>query len=204
MKSKIISKKAKMIIAFLGYSFLPESLAHLELGEYGLGVIYDYSDFECDLAELWGEQNYLFAFSMGVAVAEKICKEAEFKKAVAMNGTPFGIDEKFGIPKELFKASLDNFDFENFKRLCFLKDLAKVNFAFNANPKAELEMLYRTFCEQKCEKNIIWDKIISSNKDMIFPKSALNACFESDKIISINAPHFGLFSYTSWEQIFEI
>ena len=77
MKYELIKKSPKMIIAFLGYSFLPKSLAHLELGEYGLGVVYEYSELSFDKLEfskLLGEQNYLFAFSMGVAVANRLSR----------------------------------------------------------------------------------------------------------------------------------
>ena len=90
MKYELIKKSPKMIIAFLGYSFLPKSLAHLELGEYGLGVVYEYSELSFDKLEfskLLGEQNYLFAFSMGVAVANRFCADFSFKKSVAMNGS---------------------------------------------------------------------------------------------------------------------
>ena len=208
MKYELIKKSPKMIIAFLGYSFLPKSLAHLELGEYGLGVVYEYSELSFDKLEfskLLGEQNYLFAFSMGVAVANRFCADFSFKKAVAMNGSNAGIDAQKGISSTKFKASIDSFDFEGFKRLCFLGELKKVNFAFNAKAKAELEMLYSYFSsEKKLGSPRIWDKMILSKKDKVFANGAVLAENEFKNLESINAPHFGLFYYKTWEQIFEI
>ena len=202
MKYELIKKSPKMIIAFLGYSFLPKSLAHLELGEYGLGVVYEYSELSFDKSEfskLLGEQNYLFAFSMGVAVANRFCADFSFKKAVAMNGSNAGIDAQKGI------SSSDSFDFDGFKRLCFLGELKKVNFAFNAKAKAELEMLYSYFSsEKKLGNSRIWDKMILSKKDKVFANRAILAENEFKNLESINAPHFGLFYYKTWEQIFEI
>lgn len=208
MKYELIKKSPKMIIAFLGYSFTPESLAHLELGEYGLGVVYEYSglDFEPkEFSKMLGEKNYLFAFSMGVAVANSFCADFAFGRAVAMNGTNAGIDEKSGICPLAFKKSIDSFDFEGFKKLCFLSELKRANFAFNPTPKAELEMLYSYFSSAKKGLNSrIWDKMILSKKDKIFANEAVLNSNEFKKLESINAPHFGLFYYTSWEQIFEI
>ena len=208
MKYELIKKSPKMIIAFLGYSFLPGSLAHLELGEYGLGVVYEYSELSFDKLEfskLLGEQNYLFAFSMGVAVANRFCADFSFKKAVAMNGSNAGIDEQKGISSTKFKASIDSFDFDGFKRLCFLSELKKANFAFNANPKSELKMLYSYFSsEKKLGNSRIWDKMILSKKDKVFANGAVLAENEFKNLESINAPHFGLFYYKTWEQIFEI
>lgn len=207
MKYELIKKSPKMIIAFLGYSFLPESLAHLELGEYGLGVVYEYSELSfnnLEFSKLLGEKNYLFAFSMGVAVANEFLGDFSFKKAVAMNGSNAGIDEQKGIPSAVFKASIESFDFEGFKRLCFLSELKKVNFAFNPKPKAELESLYSYFAAKSIGNSRIWDKIILSKKDKVFANSAVLGANEFKKLEAINAPHFGLFYYKTWEQIFEI
>lgn len=207
MKYELIKKSPKMIIAFLGYSFLPESLAHLELGEYGLGVVYEYSELSfnnLEFSKLLGEKNYLFAFSMGVAVANEFLGDFAFEKSVAMNGSNAGIDEQKGISSKLFKASIESFDFEGFKRLCFLGELKKASFAFNAKPKAELEALYKHFASKNHRNSRIWDKMILSKKDKIFANEAILKACEFKKLQSINAPHFGLFNYTSWEQIFEI
>lgn len=207
MKYDLIKKSPKMIVAFLGYSFLPESLAHLELGEYGLGVVYEYSKLSFDnleFSKLLGEQNYLFAFSMGVAVANEFLGDFAFEKSVAMNGTNAGIDEQKGISSAVFKASIESFDFEGFKRLCFLGELKKADFAFNPAPKAELEALYKHFASKNPRNSRIWDKMILSKKDKIFANEAILKACEFKNLQSINAPHFGLFNYTSWEQIFEI
>ena len=187
---------------------MPKSLAHLELGEYGLGVVYEYSELsfnKLEFSKLLGEQNYLFAFSMGVAVANRFCADFSFKKAVAMNGSNAGIDAQKGISSSDFKASIEGFDFEGFKRLCFLGELKKVNFAFNAKAKAELEMLYSYFSsDKKLGNSRIWDKMILSKKDKVFANGAILAENEFKNLESINAPHFGLFYYKTWEQIFEI
>lgn len=71
MKFELIKDAKKLILCFLGYSFLPSSLAHLELGEYGLGVFYDYSDVSFDLEKI----NF---FAYGDSLANFIFKKELF------------------------------------------------------------------------------------------------------------------------------
>lgn len=204
MKLEIIKNKGnKLILFFLGYSFLPSSLGHLKINpDYDLAIVYDYSDLNCDFLNDFKEKEiYLIAFSMGVWAANLSIKNLNIKKAVAVNGTPFGIDEKFGISKENFKKTLDNFDFENFKKLCFLSDLKRVNFDFNKDSFFELKNIYKN-ATIECKNNISWDKVIISKKDLIFPP---NACewFSCQKIY-LNSPHFVFFKFDNFGEIFEV
>lgn len=222
MKFKLVKNANKLILCFLGYSFLPESLKHLELGEYGLGVIYDYTSINFDLKFLELEisktsmenfndiiskkELFLVAFSLGVFIASKIKFQTPLKCAVAINGTPFGIDENFGIKQSDFQASLQNFNFDEFKKGCFLKDISRVNFAFNNHAKAELSALYESIKNAKKDENFInWTKAIISKKDMIFPSNATQNYFRNFAsncdIQMLNSAHFAFYNFTKWEQI---
>ena len=82
---------------------------------------------------------------MGVFAANLAFNNApvfNIKYALAINGTPLGIDELYGIKQSDFKSSMDNFNFALFKKGCFLKDLSRVDFGFNENAKAELNDAY--------------------------------------------------------------
>lgn len=230
MRFKLVKDSKKLILCFLGYSFLPDSLKHLELGEYGLGVLYDYSDgdFSLDALNLrcckphntsaslnllsrdfFGKDIYLIAFSMGVFAANLAFNNApvfNIKYALAINGTPLGIDELYGIKQSDFKSSMDNFNFALFKKGCFLKDLSRVDFGFNENAKAELNALYNAAINAPKQKSkIAWDKAIISKKDLIFPPKAVQNYFRNCEpkcaLKSINAPHFAFYNFTTWEQI---
>ena len=219
MKFELIKDAKKLILCFLGYSFLPSSLAHLELGEYGLGVFYDYSDVSFDLEKInffaygdllvnfiFKKELFLVGFSLGVFIASKIKFQNPLKRAVAINGTPFGIDENFGIKQSDFKQSLENFNFAEFKKGCFLKDLGRVNFEFNKQAKAELSALYQSIINSKKDENFItWHKAIISKKDFIFPPTATKNYFSkfalNCDIQTINAPHFAFYNFKTWEQI---
>lgn len=211
-KSKSDSKK--IILVFLGYSFLPECLSSLKKTicgkECDLCVVYDYSrlDFVNLYEIIKNKEIYLIAWSMGVWAVNLVFSDDKFKdlnlvQKIAINGTIYGIDEERGIPKDVFKKSIDEFDFDNFKRLCFLKDISRVNFDFNPNSKFELEQIYK-FSQQnnKIIDIVNFDKTIISKKDFIFPIKAYENL--TCKKEFINAPHFPFFCFESLGDIFEV
>ena len=187
-----------LVLFFLGYAFRPESIAHLDSGLYDLLAVYDYRNLDFDTSFLKDREVILVAHSMGVWAANKVLKDVPLKQAIAINGTPFGIHEKFGIPPETFKRTIDRFDFDLFKIWCFLSDASKVNFPFADNPKEELCALYEASAEP-VEENIRWDKAIVSRKDLVFPPTA-SASFQCP-VKTLSAPHYPFFKLSSLEEI---
>ena len=106
MKMDLIKDSKKLIVLFLGYGFDKSSISHLKLGDYGLLVVSDYSDLGFDKEILIDKDIYLIAWSMGVWAANLALKNTPLKVAIAINGTPFGIDEKYGIKKDIFYKSI--------------------------------------------------------------------------------------------------
>ncbi len=192
------SSKRPLVLFFLGYAFTPESIAHLDSGTYDLSAVYDYRSLDLDKSVLEKREIILVAHSMGVWAANKVLKDVPLKQAIAINGTPFGIHDTFGIPPETFKRTIDRFDFELFKKWCFLSDASKVNFPFAKNPREELCALYEASSE-KVEENVRWDKAIVSKKDLVFPPTA-SACFQCP-VKTLSAPHYPFFKLSSLEEI---
>lgn len=186
------------ILFFLGYAFRPDCLSHLNFDGYDLTAVFDYNSLDFDVKNFSPRKNILIAWSMGVWAANRVLKDFPLERAIAINGTPFGIDEAFGIPPETFKKSIDQFDFALFQKWCLLSDLKKANFEFPENPKAELETLYAAAGEP-VKENVRWDKAIVSSKDLVFPPKA-SACFGCP-VKTINAPHFPFFKFRSVEEI---
>lgn len=196
---KINSNSNKIILLFLGYSFNPSCVKHLYNSD--LIVVYDYQDLNFDPSFLKDKEIYLIAWSMGVWVANLVLSDLPLKYALAINGTPFGIDDHFGIPAKSFKKSIEEFDFEFFKRNCFLNEISKVNFTFNKNPKLELENIYINALKPS-KNNIKWDKVIISKRDLIFPPKACE--WFNCKKVYINSSHFVFFKFNNIGEIFEI
>ena len=204
MKIDLIKDSKKLIVLFLGYGFDKSSISHLELGDYGLLVVSDYSDLRFDGGILANKDIYLISWSMGVWAANLVLQNTPLKVAIAINGTPFGIDEKYGIKKDIFYKSISEFDFESFKKLCFLgiNKQKFQNFTFNQNAKIELINLYKNAI-LPCQNHILWDRAYVSKRDLIFDNRAVLAYFK-DKAKIINAPHFAFFNFKSFGEIVEI
>lgn len=204
MKIDLIKEAKKLIVLFLGYGFDKSSISHLELGDYGLLVVSDYSNLSFDREILANKDIYLISWSMGVWAANLALKNTPLKVAIAINGTPFGIDEKYGIKKDIFYKSISEFDFESFKKLCFLgiNEQKFKDFTFNKNAKIELINLYKNAI-LPCENAISWDRAYISKRDLVFDNRAVLEYFK-DKARIINAPHFIFFNFKSFGEIVEI
>ena len=93
-----------LALIFLGYAFTPECLSSVDFGNYDVSVVYDYQTLEFEDLMAWEKiqnstrESFLIAWSMGVWAANRFASGLEFQKAVAINGTPFGIHKNFGIP----------------------------------------------------------------------------------------------------------
>lgn len=187
-----------LVLLFLGYAFTPESVSHLSTGPYDLAVVHDYRNLDFDRGFLKNRKIILVAWSMGVWAANKVLAGVPLQSAVAINGTPFGIHDRFGIPRETFRKTIEDFDFELFKKWCFLADISKADFPFSENPEDELRALYEASSEP-VSQNIAWTKTIVSKKDLVFPPKA-SECFECPVRI-LPAPHYPFFKLRSVEEI---
>lgn len=205
------NRNRKLRLVFLGYSFTPDCISHLEIGNADLSVVNNYRNLDFDKTFLEGRDIELISWSMGVWASNRVLNNVNITKAVAINGTPFGIHEKYGIPKGVFLRTIRRFDFTSFKKWCFGDFLDKANFSFDENPKEELEAIYKACTEdayaaqddneEGIASNIRFDKAIISTKDLVFPPQA-SLMFENRQ--EIDAPHYPFFNFKSLDEILEV
>lgn len=93
-----------LVIFVLGWAADHHAVSHISPTGCDVLCLYDYrqvyelheSDFERY------QHKYLFAWSFGVWAAEQILSRVRFTRAVALNGTPFPVDSRYGIePKRM-------------------------------------------------------------------------------------------------------
>ena len=180
------------------------------------GERYDLSkEEENSLLNFVRDNNYtrinIIAWSLGVYVVEHcreikdlITKGRELPKYnfVAINGTPFPCNDKYGIPVSVFKGTLDNLSDRNLYK--FRRRMCGENFDFFIdNPpqrslescKNELEYFYNKMIERgfhSYEFNVLWDKVYISKNDKIFPFENMNMAWRltNTPIITIDDEHF--------------
>lgn len=202
MKYKWLNKdnKTKLIVFFNGWG-MDESIAeHLQYGDYDLLMFYDYNTLhtDFDFSVLTGyEKRYLVAWSMGVMTASLF--NIQYDSGTAINGTLKPIDDKYGIPKNIYNLTLNNFNSKSAERFVnnmFLEK--KHNFKIRRdfeNIKTELQAL----TNYEANLDFQYDKIILSSKDKIIPTKNQSAFWGVEP--NIESGHAPFLNFKSWEEL---
>jgi len=87
------------VIFVLGWAATPNAIAHINIPNADVLCCYEHR--EISLLKADDFSNYrritLFAWSFGVWVSEQICAHLPLYKAIAFNGTPFPVDDRYGM-----------------------------------------------------------------------------------------------------------
>lgn len=155
------------------------------------------------------EEKYLIAWSMGIWASEFIFRDTEFKKKIAINGTPIGINNKFGINERIFLATLKNMNEENKK--IFLKNmiLEEENvFLSSEITYEELKEELKYWWDRKdiYKELIQWDTAIIGTHDRIFnPKNQFDYWQRRNVTIKeLNCGHYIFNILDDWNKIIEM
>ncbi len=88
-----------LVLFMLGWAATPNAVCHLPLAGCDVLACYDYRSMEPLAAADFSPYRriWLFAWSFGVWASEQCCRELPLHRAVALNGTPFPTDERYGM-----------------------------------------------------------------------------------------------------------
>lgn len=202
MKYKWLNKNfnSKLIIFFNGWGMDECVVSRLGFGEYDVLMFYDYNslktDFNFNELDRYPEKN-LVAWSMGVMCATLF--DIKYNKKIAINGTPFPIDNQFGIPEKIYNLTVKGFNEKNSAK--FIQNMFNgVNYLLNLsrdieNQKSELVALknYAANAEFK------YDKVLISSDDRIIPTK--NQCAFWNIEPNIKSGHFPFHLFKTWSDI---
>ncbi len=202
----------KLIIFFAGWSFDSCPFEFLEYEDYDVLMFFDYNN--SDLAEIPEYENYsLISWSMGVFIAYMLKDSLpKFSKKTAINGTPFPVDDKNGIPIKPFLLTLRHAEQglkEKFYRNIFDKEKDFERYMKTPvkrpirNRVEELNNLYRLIQNTHINYTNFYDKALISKYDIIIPaKNQVNFWENNtDNIIMLESGHFPFYNFRSWEDI---
>ncbi len=206
-------KNSTLIIFFAGWSFDEQPFKFLEFEGMDVLVIYDYSDTNFDIDFSGYETFYLVAWSMGVYVAALLREVLPaFERVIAFNGTPFPIDNEFGIPNKTFELTLKYaveglkgkfyqnvfYDDEQLKRYLDAPVGRSIENRVN-----ELYALKKMILEKNVDASGFFDKAYVSRVDKIIPpKNQLSAWRKLDvPIIELADGHFPFYNFNSWNEL---
>ena len=207
MKYERLSCGNSALIAFFGgFACCGKILSRTRLPEdCDVAVFYDYRNFDTDFDFGAYRKIAVVAWSFGVGVADILAEKiGNTYMRIAVNGSPFPIDDTRGIPTEIFRKTLENFDgrakLKFFRRICGgtaeLAELEPLLADRTASElKEELEFLGRAFAENTAAPKH-WNVAFASCGDRIFPldnlKRAFGGSLEVGEGEHLNVSDFGV------------
>ncbi|MFN8209345.1 MAG: DUF452 family protein [Bacteroidales bacterium] len=128
-------------------------------------------------------------WSLGVWAAEYLAAKTGINAdlTIAVNGTPFPADDKFGIPLNIFEGTLNNISERNMIKFYLRMFGDKKTYRLNIDRiphrtikslHDELRWLYNRIMEQK-EPGFRWDYAVTSEYDRVFPSKNQKAYWEN-------------------------
>ena len=205
-----------LIVFFCGWSFDSKPFEILDCDDNDVLVIFDYTTieaFDIDLSEYKSKQ--LITWSMGVYVAYYLREYLpDFELKLAINGTPFPVDNEYGIPQKTFDLTLKYVDsglkgkfqqnlFKNYSDFeLYLKNPVQRTIE---NRAMELIALDRFIKNHSFGYDNFYDCAMISASDKIIPTRNQIKCWEKLEIPSVilDDGHFPFFRFKSWKEIIE-
>ena len=201
----------KLIIFFTGWSFDYKPFEFLNCENFDVLMFFDYNNIEILPIPQYKEY-FLISWSMGVFTAYlQKDKLPFFSKKIAVDGTPFPVDDEFGIPQKPFLLTLRHaekglegkfyqniFDTEQeFSR--YLQTPVERTIENRVN---ELNSLYEMIKNTNVSYEGYYDKAIISKNDKIIPaKNQINFWQNNAKTELLESGHFPYYNFKSWNEI---
>ncbi len=205
-----------LIIFFGGWSFDYKPFEFLKCGNNDVLMFYDYT--EPLLPEnIFDEKAYknirLVSWSMGVFIAYYLRdKLPEFSYKLAVNGTPFPVDNTRGIPERTFNLTLQYAEtglqgkfYKNvFANEDFLAKYLQTPVERSIPERvAELESLDKFIkSKQLSYDGKYYDRAIVGMQDKIIPSKNQINCW-NDIAVKLECGHFPFYNFNSWDEILQ-
>jgi len=176
-----------LIIYMLGWASTPNAVCHIDPPGYDAVAYYDYADIApLDPARIarYG-RICLFAWSFGVWVAEQCCRDLPLCRAIALNGTPFPVDDRYGMRlrlvmrtmRGLARVGMNPFHEKAYGGTRYMPEGPYPDRSI----EAKIDELARLAEWSKADSaaHLKWDKAYIGDKDEIFPPANMRAYWES-------------------------
>jgi biotin synthesis protein BioG len=206
----------KCILFFNGWGMDENAVRHMESSGYDICMFNDYKNFGQISIDFSGyDEVYVVAWSLGVWAASQVLGEygINIVKRIAINGTVTPIDDKCGIPKNVFLGTLNGWDERNRNKFNMRMLGGRENFRKYSGllpvreaeeQKDELGSIFNGV-ENKNISNIKWDLAVVGENDMIFTPQNQNRSWSGKaETVMKDMPHFPFILFNTWESIIEV
>lgn len=205
----------RVVVFCNGWGMDPRPFRPLGTRKYDVLNLYDFR--ETDAAEklpdlLAGYDEYtLLGWSMGVWAGQRLFadRRISFTRTIAVNGTLCPVDDRYGIPRDLFAGTMAGWSelarCKFYHRLCGGRDIEQ-RFLENqperslAGQQEELAYYLDVAGCIGVEKSI-YREIVVSDKDRIVPTEHQLAYWGHDKVVRVAGSHFPFYRWTCWDDL---
>lgn len=145
-----------------------------------LCVCYDYTSLSFDPSVIAGYHSIrVVAWSMGVWAASQILENHHFRvsESLAINGTPYPVDDMRGIPTEIFRGTLNGLNERNLQKFYRRMSGSLLTDFLSHRPRRNMDSLTAELAAiQKHSETLqsggfAWQQAIAGRNDLIFPVS---------------------------------
>lgn len=204
----------ELIVFFTGWSFDEKPFEFLDCGSADVLFVYDYNEISALEKEIFAKytKKTLLTWSMGVFAAYLLKDRfKDFDKKIAINGTPFPVDDEFGIPQKPFlltlrhaKTGLEGKFYQNiFEKEEEFEKYSKTPVSRSIeNRVEELKSLYEKIKSTKFDYENFYDFSLISTNDKIIPtKNQINFWQNRAPYKILESGHFPFYNFKSWDEI---
>ncbi len=207
--------RKKLIIFCNGWGMDSEPFRSIDSSDYDVLNLYNFKDFhvtdQCwDFFSRYAER-ILVGWSMGVWVGQRLFDSHKdlFSRTIAINGTLCPIDNRYGIPRDMFNGTMEAWSELSrqkfYSRLCGRRDV-RSRF-LESSPARTLtdqqdELKYyldNVDCLEPAES--IYNEIVVGDKDRIVPTDHQIEYWGSRNITIVRGSHFLFYTWKSWDHM---
>lgn len=219
MKNSWLYQGQRRLIIFCnGWGMDDAPFQPLGAKEYDVLMLFDYTDLttEIDFSSLlngYDEVN-LIAWSMGVWVGQQLFTPwaSLFRRSVAINGTLCPIDDQFGIPVHVYRATLSRFSeagrLKFYRRMC--RERGTLEMFLGHQPQRSMESQARELealqemagCDR--EESALYTHILIANQDLVMPTAHQVAFWkerEGRERVVFTGFHFPFYGWCNWDDL---
>ncbi|MFH2123654.1 MAG: pimeloyl-ACP methyl esterase BioG family protein [Pseudomonadota bacterium] len=208
-------QQEQLIIFCNGWGMDATPFQPLGAREYDVLMLSDYRDLTLDFdpATLFSQyqRSFLISWSMGVWAGQQIFQPWLhcLQGAMAINGTLCPIHDQFGIPVQLYGATLEQFSATSrlkfYRRMC--RDRQPLDTFLGHQPQRSVESqtleLAALQGQVTCQpaESAIYGKVVIAAQDMVVPSANQLAFWQGREIRRVEGAHFLFYGWNSWDNL---
>ena len=198
-----LQKTPRLLLFFAGWGIDEHPFLQYAPPDSDFMICYDYRTLDFDTSPLAGYTVIdVVAWSMGVWAASQVLSKVSLpiRRRIAINGSPFPIDEKRGIPPAIFMGTLEGLNeasLRKFQRRMCADGNVFARFQLTA-PERSIEELKEELAAVAEQYRMLptetfaWEQAIIGESDRIFPPTNQRAAWKGISMSNIdgNEAHY--------------